>query len=218
MSRKLTYTLLTGLVAVGISSCISNGDNPGIEYAPNMYVSEAYEPYSQDKKFETNPNGMTMRLPVNGTVARGQLHYIYPYPNTAEGYQLSEAYVPQIAATKDNLIEGERLYNIYCWHCHGKKGKNDGPIFSSNKMPSPPWTGYQDDYIQKLSVGRIYHTITYGKGFMGSHAAMLSPEQRWQVIYYVKYLSLGTDFQIAKDDSDIIPVQASDSVASDSNN
>ena len=109
MLNSSKYTLLFGLLAVGMTSCVSEGDKTGWEYGPNMYVSQAYEAYSQDKKFESNPNGMTMRLPVEGTVARGQLGYVYPYPNSNDGYAASAALQPTVAATKDNVKEGERL-------------------------------------------------------------------------------------------------------------
>ena len=36
----------------------------GYEYAPNMYESEAYEAYTQTGDMKYNPNGMTMRTPV----------------------------------------------------------------------------------------------------------------------------------------------------------
>ena len=34
----------------------------------------------------------------------------------------------------------------------------------------------------------MYHTLTFGKGMMGSHASQLNPKDRWMVIQYVKYL------------------------------
>ena len=34
----------------------------------------------------------------------------------------------------------------------------------------------------------MYHTLTYGKGLMGSHASQLSALERWEVIEYVKVL------------------------------
>ena len=41
-------SLLIGLsVASVLAACSANGDNPGTEYAPNMYHSVAYEPYTQ---------------------------------------------------------------------------------------------------------------------------------------------------------------------------
>jgi len=37
----------------------------------------------------------------------------------------------------------------------------------------------------------MYHSITYGKGLMGSHASQLSKLERWQVIEFVKCLQKG---------------------------
>jgi mono/diheme cytochrome c family protein len=206
MKLKNIYIISLGVLGISMSSCVSSGDNPGIEYAPQMYVSQGYEPYSQTQEFENNPNGMTMRLPVNGTVARGQLAYQYPNANTAEGYEAAATYTSNIPATQANVDEGKRLYEYACWHCHGKTGGNDGPIFKSGKMPGPAWANVQADYIKNIPMGKMYHTITYGKGLMGSHAHILSPEQRWQVIYYLKSLSLGDEFKIAADDAEAMEV------------
>lgn len=193
LNTLIKYSLVLSIAATGLSSCTSSGDRTGIEYAPNMYRSQAYEPYSQESLSEYNPNGMTMRLPVRGSIARGQGGYVYPYANSGDGYEASAAYASWVPNSPSNVREGERLYNIYCQHCHGKTGGNDGSIFKSKKMPGPSWPNYQGEYIQNISVGKIYHTITYGKGLMGSHAAMLSPEERWKVIAYVKELSVGKE-------------------------
>ncbi len=200
LNRKFIYTFGLLAVVASISSCVSSGDNQGIEYAPQMYVSQGYEPFTQTQLFEHNPNGMTMRLPVNGTIARGQLDYVYPNPNTGAGYEAASTFTSNIPATEANVKEGERLYNYACWHCHGKKGGNDGPIFKSGKMPGPSWANVQAEYMQNLPMGKMYHTITYGKGLMGSHAAILSPEERWKVIYYIKSMSLGDAFTIVADE------------------
>ena len=205
---KLTLGLLTVWMAVGMTSCTSSGDNPGIEYAPQMYVSQAYEPYSQEKKFEPNPHGMTMRLPVNGTIARGQLDFAYPHPNTGEGYEAAATYTGNVAPTKANVAEGERLYQFNCSHCHGKSGKNDGPIFKSGKIPGPAWQGFASEQMQQLPVGKMYHTITYGKGLMGSHAHMLNPEQRWKVIHFLKSMSWGDAFVYAEEGAEMEVVEA----------
>jgi len=34
--------------------------------------------------------------------------------------------------------------------------------------------------------GRIFHVITRGSGKMPSHAAQLSPDERWKIVAYVK--------------------------------
>lgn len=206
MKKATLYFLGLGVIAAAFSACTSGGDNPGIEYAPDMYISKGYEPFSQVAKREYNPNGMTMRLPVVGTIARGQMSYIYPHANTAEGYEASASFSNPHASTKTFVEEGATLYNTYCWNCHGKTGGNDGPVIAGGKFPPPPWANYQDVYIQTLPEGKSYHTITFGKGLMGSHASVLSPIERWKVISYVKSLSLGDKFVYASDNQGAAPM------------
>jgi len=192
-------------VVIGLYSCTSEGENTGIEYAPDMYISKGYEPYSQTRKMAFG-NGMTMKLPVVGSIARGQLDYIYNYADSPEGYEASAAIVNPVANNELNLLEGERLYNIYCWSCHGKTGKNDGPVITEGKFSKPPFENYQTPYIQTLAVGKIFHVITFGKNNMGSHAHMLDPTERWQVINYVKKLSLGDGAKLASDSTAVATV------------
>ena len=45
--RFLTGSVIALSAAVLMTSCGAGGDNQGLEYAPNMYHSVAYEPYSQ---------------------------------------------------------------------------------------------------------------------------------------------------------------------------
>jgi len=67
-------------------------------------------------------------------------------------------------------------------------------------LGKPAWPNFQDKYIKEISIGQIYHTLTYGKNNMGSHAYALKPMDRWRVIRYVKQLSgAGTEPAVAKD-------------------
>ncbi len=183
------YSIL-GAVAfsVVLFACNSRGNNPGVEYAPDMYYSKGYEPYNQADSNVINPYGMNMREPVKGSVAIGKEDYYYPYENTGEGYEASKAYTfPANFEDKDG--RGKYLYGIYCTPCHGLTGKNEGEIFKNGRLGKPVWPNYQDPYIQNLPVGQIYHTLTYGKNNMGSHAYALAPMDRWRVIKYVKELA-----------------------------
>lgn len=191
MKKTIIIALLVtvGLIILSLMAR-SRGNNPGIEYAPDMYVSKGYEAYTQlmDDSVEFNRFGGSMREPVKGTVAVGQADYAYPYDNTPEGYEKAGAEL-QMPFIKDENGEGERLYGIYCSMCHGAEGNNDGSVFQKVNSMKPSWSGYTDPTISNLAVGKIYHTITYGKNNMGSHAYALSPEQRWLVIKHVKKLS-----------------------------
>ncbi len=171
----------------------AGGNNTGIEYAPDMYYSKAYEPYSQADSHNYNAYGANMRVPVKGSIAFGKEDYSYQLANNGDGYALAATEITLPSSFIENSCEGARLYNIYCTPCHGTEGKNDGKVFQKVKTLIPgAWAdGYQNDYIKNLPVGQIYHTLVYGKNNMGSHASVLNPTQRWQVINYVKQLSKG---------------------------
>jgi hypothetical protein len=40
--------------------------------------------------------------------------------------------------------------------------------------------------MKKLPDGKYFHSITYGKGAMGSYASQLNTTQRWMVIKYIR--------------------------------
>ncbi len=163
--------------------------DPGVEFAPQMYHSIPLEPYSQTEKNEFFKDGKNAQTPPANTVARGKSDYYYPYPNNNEGYEAAgKELTNPLPYTKENIAEGKRLFVHFCSHCHGKKGKGDGSLVKAGKFPPPP------DYstvLKELPVGKMFHSITYGKNLMGSHAAQLSPKQRWQIIQYIQMMQKG---------------------------
>ena len=75
------------------------------------------------------------------------------------------------------------MFGIYCTVCHGKKGKGNGILVMNEKFLGVP--SYKD---RDITTGSIYHTIYYGLNSMGSHAAQLDANERWQVSMYVSTL------------------------------
>ena len=74
---RIVYLLSIGTaVLASLSSCRKNPNNPGTEYASQMYHSVPYEGLSQVTDPErddynsnvNNPHNMNMREPVSGTV------------------------------------------------------------------------------------------------------------------------------------------------------
>lgn len=189
--KFLTAVIVSSLAtAMLVSSCgKSRGNDPGTEYMPDMYVSEAYEPLTQPEEQPNtiNPYGMNMRVAPANTIARNQLSYYYPFEKTPEGYEAAkkELRMPaNIERSAKTLTKGKHLYDINCSPCHGDLGLADGAVAA--KLPSIP--SYATDRIQNLEVGGMYHTITYGLNLMGSYASVLTPEERWYVIQYVELL------------------------------
>jgi len=186
--KKLTIVIaVVGAVSV-MSSCTSDPNSPGYEYMPDTYRSPALEAYSGNAFYA---DSMATRKPVANTIPRGFMPY--PYPNTTEGYEAAGADLKNpLAYHKDLIGEGKEIYTKFCVQCHGKEGQGDGPVANNPKWPGPPppYNGRLAD----LPEGKIFHSITYGKGLMGSHAAQISQEDRWKLVYYVQKLQ-GKDLE-----------------------
>lgn len=191
MRLKSLYTaFLMGSAIALFSACSAGGDDPGYEYAPNMYHSFGYEPMSQeeDKPNTINPNGMNMREPAAHTIARGQLDFNkYSFTVSNESYEAAASLRNPLTPTPESIAEGHRLYNINCSPCHGEKGLGDGTIVADGKFPPPP--SYDSERIKTTPDGKLFYSIRYGKNLMGAYGTTLSPEQIWKVVHYVRTVS-----------------------------
>ncbi len=190
--------------------CRAGGDNQGLEYAPNMYHSVAYEPLSQitDEDQGTitnaldngrgefynsnkyNPHRMTMREPAPNTVKRNKYGWL-PYRSKNVPKDSVDIVVGNLKNPLDSsaqvIGEGKILYESYCKHCHGAKGMGDGKV--SDKYAGV--ANLKGDAYLGFSEGHIFHVITYGAGLMGAHGSQVSPEDRWKIAKYVKALQKG---------------------------
>lgn len=151
---RLINNLFLGFsAAVLLTACGAGGDNQGLEYAPNMYHSVAYEPYSQitDKSrgawitsieyldghsefFNSNQlnipsmnSWMNMRNSPPNTVSRNKQGWL-PYRLGKDSLALSENIKNPLDSSAAILADGKILYEIYCDHCHGAKGTGDGKV------------------------------------------------------------------------------------------
>jgi mono/diheme cytochrome c family protein len=182
--RTVAGAAFAGLLMAGLSSCGKDDVNsPGVEFMPDMYRSPSLEYYQVHTiDGDTMVNAMQ---PVAGTVARGYIPY--SYPNTPEGYEAAGTSLksPMEESMRSQYEkEGEVLYGKYCVHCHGASGDGDGKV--GQKLPGAPpaYAGALKDLPQ----GKIYHSITYGKGLMGAHNSQLTAEERWKLVAYVQKL------------------------------
>jgi mono/diheme cytochrome c family protein len=181
---KLTLSCaVAGLLVAGFTSCgKKDANSPGVEFMPDMYRSPSVEVYGTSV-FGGDTICSTQFLPVKGTIARGYMPYVYA--NTNEGYEQAGLYLKNPIPHSDKVVaEGEVLYGKYCIQCHGASGGGDGKV--GQKLPGAP-PAYNGT-LKNLPEGKIFHSITYGKGLMGNHASILTQEERWKLVYFVQKL------------------------------
>jgi len=124
-------------------------------------------------------DGKGMRLPVEGTVARGFI----PYPFEGQTNPTEVLSNPSFP-TKENLQLGQRKFLTYCSPCHGNYADGDSRL--NGQFPNPP-TLHSERAIN-FSDGMIYHIITNGQNVMPSYASQVTREERWAIVNYIRVL------------------------------
>ena len=124
-------------------------------------------------------DGRSMRLPVEGTVAKGFIPY--PFEGETNPVQvLSNPYFP----TEENLSLGKRKFLTYCSPCHGNFGDGDSRL--AGQFPNPPTL--HSDRVRSFPDGMIYHIITNGQNIMPSYASQVNRQERWAIVNYIRAL------------------------------
>lgn len=125
-------------------------------------------------------DGMGMRKPVKGTVARNY------FPQSSIGLpETTGIYLqnPIIPDTK-TLEEGKNNYKIFCSPCHGNFGRGDSRL--RGQFPNPPTL--HSDKIRNMRDGQIYGIISNGQNVMPSYSSQISREDRWKIVNYIRVL------------------------------
>lgn len=159
MRFAANFLIILSTTAV-LTSCGAGGEDQGTEYAPNMYHSVAYEPYSQivdedagswltsidypdgrSEFFNSNKlnvrtmnSKMNMREPAPHTVSRNKNGWL-PYRLGKDSLAFAAKYLKNpLDSTAAILSSGKALYDMYCEHCHGPTGAGDGKVAAGVKI------------------------------------------------------------------------------------
>jgi cytochrome c5 len=189
MTHPLNLSLRVSalLLSLGLASaCSSRPDDPGVQYAPEMYEPIPYEALKQSSFNRVNAFGINQRTPPNATVPRGKMSYYTHIPKDSVGIAERTLRNP-FPYTKANLEEGKVLYTRICSHCHGEAGAGDGPVGAKFKgVPN-----YAAGAYKTMNDGHIYHVIQWGRNRMMPHGSIVNPEERWKIAMYVRVLQRG---------------------------
>ncbi len=188
--KKLSIIVVL-VLAVAVWSCSDIKREQSRVYMPDMAYSRAVETYSDIDTLQKQGINYNRR-PVPGTIKRGDLSpFAIPAdkgPDTINN-NLARAIVNPLPPLNEvQMKEAERLYLINCGICHGTALDGNGPLYRGGEGPyaAAPAKLVGDPRLESMPAGQMFHSVTYGKGQMGSYASQLSSAQRWMVISYVK--------------------------------
>ena len=91
-----------------------------------------------------------------------------------------------VATTESSLAAGQKIYLKRCVACHGKTGNGDGPDAADLGIDPAKLS---DPAIRVETDGELFWKITVGKKPMPNYGTRLSPNDRWNVINYLRSLA-----------------------------
>ncbi len=84
-----------------------------------------------------------------------------------------------------SINKGKSIYKTRCVVCHGDKGKGDGP---AGKALNPPPADHTAAAVQSQTDGELFWKISEGRGPMVGWKLILSEEERWHLVNYLRTL------------------------------
>ncbi len=90
-----------------------------------------------------------------------------------------------LSETAETITKGQKIFQSLCVSCHGKYGTGN-PVML--KTLNPPPANLSSPQVQQQTDGEIFWKITEGRGVMASYKNMLSEEDRWAVVKYIRKL------------------------------
>jgi mono/diheme cytochrome c family protein len=149
----------------------------------DMHVQPRQNPLSRSDFFTDQRSARPL---VEGTVARGQLRadtYFY----TGKIGSSPGDYMP-FKITKEALERGRERFDIFCAPCHSRLGDGNGFVPSRGFSRRPP--SFHIERLQKAPLGYFFDVMTNGFGNMADYAAQISPQDRWNIVAYIRALQL----------------------------
>ena len=212
--RKITHILIAAVAGVSLMGCRGEiSTAPPVHLVQNMDFQDKLKAQSESG-FEGWSDKRGIRLPVEGTVARGSLGLHSKDADVAKLHVWKAAGMKEkpsadnptgisfvtenpLPATLANIERGRERYNINCSVCHGRNGRGVGivgrqlfplpPSFVPKAKDDHPLTRHEER-VYNLPVGEMFETITNGKATMQQYGTQVSVRDRWCIIHYIRAL------------------------------
>ncbi len=204
-TSKKMRALPSGVVAfIVISGCMalvpfayiakkraSKSDKPHMHLIPNMDFQTKAKPQTASNIFE---DGRAARLPVEGSVARGELKEDDHFYRGLVGGEWAAEFPKEISLSAETMDRGEDRFNIYCSPCHGLTGAGTGMINQRADAIGATATGWVapsnigQEAFAKQPHGQLFNTITHGIRSMPGYGPQIKEADRWAIVFYLRAL------------------------------
>lgn len=192
-SIALTIAVILTLVPLALIARkrASFSEKPRVHLVQDMDNQPRFFAQARNSLFA---DGRAMRLPVEGTVARGELREDDLYERGRDETAWASGLPEGVALTDDLLRRGQQRYNVFCAPCHGLAGEGDGMVARrADRLQEGSWvppSSLHTDLVRGRPEGHLFNTITHGIRSMPAYGPQIPVEDRWAVVAYVRALQL----------------------------
>ncbi len=202
----LCYALVA-LIVVGIFGLRGQKfSQPPVRIFPDMDEQDKLKPQKPDPFFA---NGQGARLPVPQTQPRGlnpdgertiggipeyefggqPTYYHTGFIGTQYGNGMPEELNLSEESAAELIRRGQERFGIYCAVCHGTSGNGQG-VTSNYGVPvaANPLAKLNSLTQATYPDGKLFETISNGRGLMSGYAANIPVRDRWAIIAYLHTL------------------------------
>jgi len=155
--RRIEIAATAAVLCVLVIACSSCG--------PHMTVQPSIKPY--ERRMPDMPAGT---VPTTGRPA-------------ALAHKEAAAASNPVPPTPENVRLGRIYYGYYCRMCHGVNGDGNGPVGESY-VPKP--ADLSSPSVVSLTDGQLYSRMLTGTGHDPVLIQTVPPEERWQLVAYVR--------------------------------
>jgi mono/diheme cytochrome c family protein len=160
--------VFTGLL---VGACIPSSPSYPFDVFPEMHYGQGHRPGEPPRR-----SPPAEAVPVTGRA---------PSRSLDEAAQLQNPLPPG----PETVARGQALFRLNCQPCHGQAGKGDGrvaPYFQAAKVPPP--ADLTSDRVRSRTDGQLYAIIDQGLGAMPPFGHLLSDEERWALVAFIRSL------------------------------
>lgn len=174
LRRILAAPARLGLLAAALASLTLTGCEVGaypLDIFPEMHYQESYR--VQEPPYAPIPEGSVPTSGAEYVIAQAEMTDL---PNP-------------VRLDETSIAEGHVVYAVNCAMCHGVAADGVSELtgqFTVAGVRAPP--SLLTGVAAVVSDGYLYGVLTHGQANMPSFQKLLTPEERWQVINYLRSL------------------------------
>jgi hypothetical protein len=155
----------------------------------DMQDQPRYKPLRASRFF---PDSRSARPIPRGTIAADELNDTDVVHTGLENGTFTSNFPMKIS--RPMLQRGQERYNIFCTPCHGFLGDGNGMIARRGfKWPAD----LHSDRLRNAPPGYLFQVVSNGYGAMPAYRDQISPQDRWNILAYVRALQLSRNATLA---------------------